>query len=407
MAETLLATFLFSGIVLALVLLILGARRLILPVGVARIAVNERRTVEGRLGEKLLDALNEAGIALPSACGGKGTCGQCRVEVVRDAPPALPTEQARLSPRELAAGERLACQLTLRSDLAIHVPDEIFGVQHWVCRVRSARYVGTMIREIVAELPDDQRIRFRAGSFVQVTAPPYQASFRDFDVDSWARPEWDRLDLWRHRVASTSPTTRAYSLANPPEQDRVVQLLVRLATPPASAPAGTPPGIVSSYLFMLEPGATLEVSGPYGHFFADESDREMVFVGGGAGMAPLRSHILDQLVRLDSQRPISFWYGARNLSELFYAEEFDRLQREHANFRWVPALSEPREDEGWNGEVGFIHEVLERRHLGEHPAPEECEFYLCGPPLMARATIALLERLGVAPERIHFDDFGA
>lgn len=406
MAETVLATLLFSSIVLALVLLILGARRLILPAGVARIEVNESRTVEGRLGEKLLDALNAAGIPLPSACGGKGTCGQCQVAVVRSAPPPLPTEQARLSPRALAGGERLACQLTLRGDLAVRIPDEIFGVERWVCRVRSARCVGTMIRKIVAELPDDERIRFRAGSYVQVTVPPYRASFRDFAIDAWARPEWDRLDLWRHRVASEAPVTRAYSLANPPEEDRTVELLVRLATPPASAPAGTPPGVASSYLFMLEPGAELDISGPYGHFFADESDREMVFVGGGAGMAPLRSHILDQLSRLRTRREISFWYGARNLRELFYAEEFDRLQRDHANFRWVPALSEPKADDVWSGEVGFVHEVLERRYLADHPAPEACEFYLCGPPLMARATLALLERLGVAPERVHFDDFG-
>jgi Na+-transporting NADH:ubiquinone oxidoreductase subunit F len=363
--------------------------------------------VEGRLGEKLLDALGAAGIPLPSACGGKGTCGQCQVRVLGSPPPALPTEQARLSPRALASGERLACQLTLRDDIAIRIPDQIFGVQRWTCRVRSARCVGTMIREIVAELPEGQRIEFRAGSFVQVTAPPYEASFRDFDIDAWARPEWDRLDLWRHRIASSAPVTRAYSLANPPADDRVVELLVRLATPPASAPPGTPPGVVSSYLFGVEPGDTLDVSGPYGHFFADESDREMVFIGGGAGMAPMRSHILDQLERLRSQRRISFWYGARNVSELFYAETFDRLQREHENFRWVPALSEPQPDTEWKGEVGFIHEVLERRYLGDHAEPEECEFYLCGPPLMARATLAMLARLGVPPERTHFDDFGA
>lgn len=407
MAEALLATALFSAIVLALVLSILGARRLILPAGAAHIDVNGRRGLEGRLGDKLLDALNAAGIALPSACGGKGTCGQCRVDVVGSAPPPLPTERARLSPRALASGERLACQLTLRGDLSIRIPDEIFGVQHWICRVVSARCVGTMIREIVAELPDDQRIEFRAGSFVQVTAPPYEARYRDFAIDDWARPEWDRLDLWRHRVKSLEPVTRAYSLANPPALDRRIELLVRLATPPASAPPGTPPGIVSSYLFGLEPGAGLEVSGPYGHFFADESEREMVFVGGGAGMAPLRSHILDQLVRLRTGRAISFWYGARNRRELFYADQFDRLQQEHANFRWVPALSEPRADDDWEGERGFIHEVLERRYLGEHPAPEACEFYLCGPPLMARATLAMLARLGVPPDHIHFDDFGA
>jgi Na+-transporting NADH:ubiquinone oxidoreductase subunit F len=263
-----------------------------------------------------------------------------------------------------------------------------------------------MIREIVAELPQGERIDFHAGSFVQVAVPPYETKFRDFAIEELIRPEWDRLDLWRYEVASRTPVTRAYSLANPPEEDGLIQLLVRLAPPPANAAPGTPPGIASSYLFQLQPGATLEVAGPYGNFFADESDREMVFVGGGAGMAPLRSHILDQLLRLRSLRKISFWYGARNRQELFYAEEFDRFQREHTNFRWIPALSEPRADDDWAGDVGFIHEVLEQRYLTEHSSPEECEFYLCGPPLMARATIALLNRLGVAPENVHFDDFG-
>jgi len=406
MTGTALAIALFSSIVLTLVLLILGARRLLLPTGEALVDVNGQRVIEARLGEKLLDVLGAAGIALPSACGGKGTCGQCRVRIMGGAPAPLPTEVARLSPRDLALGDRLACQFTLRQDSAIRIPDEIFGVQHWTCRVRSARCVGTMIREVIADLPNDQSIQFRAGSFVQVTAPPYEAKFSEFPIDEGVRDEWSRLDLFRHEVASRVAATRAYSLANPPAEDRRIHLLVRLATPPASAPEGTAPGIVSSYLFQLAPGAQLEVSGPYGHFFADQSEREMVFIGGGAGMAPLRSHVLDQLLRLQSRRRMSFWYGARNRRELFYAEEFDRLQRDHDNFRWIPGLSEPRADEDWDGEQGFIHEILERRYLADHPSPEECEYYLCGPPLMARATIAMLHRLGVASENIHFDDFG-
>jgi Na+-transporting NADH:ubiquinone oxidoreductase subunit F len=393
--------------VVSLVGLILAARRLLLPSGVASVRVNDRRNLEGRLGEKLLETLGAAEIALPSACGGKGTCGQCRVRFVGAAPLPLPTERARLSARELARGERLACQVTLRADVAVQIPDEIFGVQRWTCRVRSARFVGTLIREIVAELPAGERIEFRAGSYVLLTVPPYRLRFRDLPVEAAMGGEWDRLGLFGYEVDSRAPVTRAYSLANPPAEDRVIQLLVRLATPPASAPPGTPPGIASSKLCALRPGETLDVAGPYGHFFADASEREMIFIGGGAGMAPLRSHVLDQLERQHSTRTISFWYGARNRRELFYADEFDRLQREHANFRWLPALSEPRLEDNWQGEVGFIHEVLERRHLAGHRAPEGCEYYLCGPPLMARATIAMLERLGVAPESIHFDDFGS
>jgi Na+-transporting NADH:ubiquinone oxidoreductase subunit F len=284
MIETAVAIAFFSTLITGLVLLILAARRILLPSGVAHIAINQRRSVEAPLGGKLLDVLGAAGVALPSACGGKGTCGQCRVEV-EDASPPLPTELSRLGRRELASGTRLACQLTVRGDLRIRIPEEIFGVRHWTCRVRSARSVGTMVRELVAELPEGERLAFRAGSFVQVTAPAYHARFRDFPVDPEVRPEWDRLNLWRYQVSSTSPTTRAYSLANAPEEDDVAMLLVRLAIPPATAPPDAPPGVVSSYLFSLSEGDSLELSGPYGHFFASEGDGEMIFVGGGAGMA--------------------------------------------------------------------------------------------------------------------------
>jgi Na+-transporting NADH:ubiquinone oxidoreductase subunit F len=407
MSEALLSVAIFCALILGLVLLILVARSRLLPTGTAHVRVNAQRDVEGAMGERLLDALAAAGICLPAACGGKGTCGQCVVTVLREPPPARPTDAARIARGDLARGARLGCQLVLRGDLEIRIPDEIFGVERFHCRVRSTRCVGTMLKEIVADLPQGRRLRFRAGGFVQVTAPPYRLRFRDLPIDAPVRAEWDRLDLWRLHAGTDVPTSRAYSLANHPLEDDRVTLLVRLAIPPAGAPENAPAGIVSSYLFSLAPGSALEVMGPYGHFFADESEREMIFVAGGAGMAPMRSHILDQLVRLRSQRTISFWYGARNLRELFYREEFDRLAQAHPNFRFTVALSEPRREDAWEGEVGFIHEVLLRRHLAGHPRPEECEYYLCGPPLMASATQAMLARLGVAPENVHFDDFGS
>ena len=399
-----LAIAVFSGLVMALVGLILLARRLLLPAGSVRLVVNDQRTLEVPRASKLLEALTAAGIPLASACGGKGTCGQCRIRVVGSAPPPSPAEASLLPADELALGDRLACQVAVREDLSIRVPEEVFGVREWVCHVRSSRCVGTLIKEIVAELPEGERIDFRAGSFVEVTAPPHDTRFRDLPIDDAIRPEWDRLDLWRHGVRSETPATRAYSLANAPSDDRIVMLLVRLATPPALAPDGTPAGVVSTHLFGLEAGDPLSVRGPYGHFFAREGEAEMVFVAGGAGMAPMRSHLLDQLERIGTKRPISFWYGARNRRELFYDALFDGLQATHPNFRWTVALSEP--EEGWTGEVGFVHEVLLERYLAHHPDPEACEFYLCGPPLMASATQDMLRGLGVPDSQVFFDDFG-
>jgi Na+-transporting NADH:ubiquinone oxidoreductase subunit F len=404
MSESLLAVLIFAGVVMALVGLILGARRLLLPQGQVTIVVNDTRRFEAPCSSRLLAALESQDLLLPSACGGKGTCGQCRVTLVGAVPAPVPAELALLSPEELASGVRLACQQTLREDLGVQLPEVIFGVGRWRCRVVSSRAVGTLLREIVAELPPGEKLDFRAGGFVEVTAPPYRLDFSELSVDPAVRDEWDRLDLWRHHAGTDAPVSRAYSLANHPEEDRIVMLVVRLATPPALAPPGTPAGVVSSYLFARGPGDEIEVTGPFGHFFAEESDDEMVFVAGGAGMAPMRSHILDQLLRIRTRRRISFWYGARSPREIFYRELFDGLAEEHENFEWTVAISEP--DPAWPGEVGFVHEVLLRRHLAEHPCPERCQYYLCGPPMMARATQSMLASLGVPAERIHHDDFG-
>jgi len=404
--EVLLGAGVFTLIVMCLVLVILVARSKLIPVGTVEVVLDAQRRLEAPLGAKLLEVLFDNGIAWPAGCGGKGTCGLCRVELRSGGGSALPIEVDRLSGAELARGVRLACQVTLREDVELRVPEELLDVEHYRCRVRSNRNVASFIKELVLELPAGKRLEFRAGAYVLLECPPYRTSFADFDVDGRFRSAWDELDLWRFNASATQSTRRAYSLANPPGDDRILMLDVRIATPPPNAPPGIPPGVVSSYIFQLKPGDEVVISGPFGHFFAEDSQREMVFVGGGAGMAPLRSHIFDQLERLRSERTISFWYGARSLRELFYTEDFERLQQAYENFRWVPALSEPRPDDDWKGAVGFIHQVLFDAYLKQHPAPESCEYYLCGPPLLVHAVCAMLDELGVEPANIRFDDFG-
>jgi Na+-transporting NADH:ubiquinone oxidoreductase subunit F len=397
---------LFTAIVMCLVLVVLFARSRLVQTGTVEIVVNERISLTADVGRRLLTVLTENAVRVPSGCGGTGTCGMCRVTVVHGGGAPLPVETARLLRRQVADGQRLACQLTIRQDLVVEVPDEILGVREFECVVRANRNVATFIKELQLDLPEGESLDFFAGAFVELHCPAYRAAFRDFDVDVEFRDEWDRLDLWRYEAGAARPTSRAYSLANYRDEPGPVKLIVRIATPPPGASPTVPPGVVSSYVFSLRPGDRVSISGPFGNFAADDSEREMVVVGGGAGMAPLRAHILDQLVRLRSSRKIGFWYGARSRREIFYAEEFDRLQAEHDNFRWHVALSEPRPGDGWRGSVGFIHGVLAERYLRDHPAPEDCEYYLCGPPMMIRATRQLLDQLGVAPENVHFDDFG-
>jgi Na+-transporting NADH:ubiquinone oxidoreductase subunit F len=407
--EILLGIALFTGIVLCLVGVILAARRMLDASHPVALLVNGSRTIAARSGTKLLEVLAGDGVLLPAACGGKGSCGMCRVQVVAGAPAPLPTETAILTARELGEGQRLACQVRLEGDVEVRVPEELVGVRHLACRVRSNRNVATFIKELVLELPPvaegEEPLELRAGHFVQITCPPYRARFADFDVEPRFREDWDRLGLWRLEAGAQVPTTRAYSLANRPDERDVIVLVVRIATPPPHLP-DVPPGIVSSWIFGLEPGDPVDVTGPYGHFVASESEREMVLVGGGAGMAPLRAHVFDQLERLGTARKVTFWYGARSRRELFWVEELDRLAAEHANFSWTVALSEPRPDDGWDGPTGFIHHVLLDRHLRNHPDPAACEYYLCGPPMMIRATRAMLADLGVDPADVHFDDFG-
>jgi len=406
MYEIALGVLLFTIIVMALVGVVLIVHSSVVPTGEVRLIINDREPMTATVGSRLLDALTEAGIHLPSGCGGKGTCGQCRVVVLEGGGAILPIELARVTKREERAGTRLACQVRIKRDMRIRVPDEIFGVEQWQCTVRSNENVSTMIKELVLELPPGEEINFRAGSYIQVTAPPHSVRFSDFKIASSYRYEWDRLDLWRHTSTSKKEETRAYSMANYPNEKQVIILNVRIAIPPPGASENAPPGLVSSYIFSLNHGGTVAVSGPFGHFFATDTQNEMIFVGGGAGMAPMRSHIMDQLKRLRSHRKITFWYGARSKRELFYVNEFDALQVKNDNFTWFVALSDPRPDDHWTGRTGFIHDVLYKDYLKDHPTPDECEYYVCGPPVMLRAVLNMLDNLGVDAENIFYDDFG-
>jgi Na+-transporting NADH:ubiquinone oxidoreductase subunit F len=395
----------FTAVVLALVLVILGARRLLVPSGDVHIDINEERDLATSAGRKLLGALADAGVFVPSACGGGGTCGQCRVKVLEGGGKLLPTEASLISRREASEGYRLACQVSVKQDLRIELPREVFGVRRWRCQVRSNRSVSTFIKELVLELPPGEDVAFRAGGYVQIECPPYQMSYSEIEIPEHLRADWDQYDLWRLKAGTKHPVIRAYSMANYPGEAGIIMLNVRIATPPPDHPE-VPPGVMSSYLFRLKPGDEVTISGPYGEFFAKDTDAEMVFIGGGAGMAPMRSHIFDQLKRLNTQRRITYWYGARSKREIFYQADFDALAREHENFSWHVALSSPQPEDAWEGEVGFIHSVLYERYLKDHPAPEDCEFYMCGPPMMTAAVIGMLRSLGVEDDNILLDDFG-
>ncbi len=405
MTEILLGISFISVLLVALAALVHTVREYLLPSRPVTVTVNGERNIPGSANFKLLDILNANGIAVPSGCAGAGTCGLCRVSGVTGTGGPLPTERARLSPEDVRAGMRLACQVVVRNDLAVTVPDDVLGIFTMRCRVASSRSVTPLIKEIVLILPEGATFDFRAGNFVQITAPAYSLAFSDIVLEPQHAAEWKKLGIDRLSSQSSEPVSRAYSVASRPRDAGLIVLNIRLATPPPAKPQA-PPGIVSSWLFGLREGDTVEVAGPYGHFGAQDSDREMVFIGGGVGMAPLRAIITDMLERLASRRKISFWYGARSRGELFYAEEFDELALRHENFRWVPALSEPARDDEWEGETGFVHDVVFRGCLKDHPAPEECEYYLCGPPLMIEAVYAMLDECGVETNSIFNDDFG-
>ncbi|MBN2415343.1 NADH:ubiquinone reductase (Na(+)-transporting) subunit F [bacterium] len=403
----LLGVVFFTAIVLMLVGIILAARSRLVPEGTVRVVINDsdEHTYELPIGGKLLSSLGGREIFLPSACGGGGTCGQCKVVISEGGGSILPTETSVLSRSESRMGYRLACQVAVKDDMKLEVPPEVFDIRKWECTVRSNENVATFIKELVLELPEGESVDFRAGGYIQIEAPPHELSYREFDIPEKYRPDWDHFDLWRYTSKTDEPVSRAYSMANYPEEKGIITLNVRIASPPPSAPEA-PPGLMSSYIFTLKPGDTVTISGPYGEFFARETGNEMIFIGGGAGMAPMRSHIFDQLKRLHSSRKISFWYGARSLREGFYLDEFEALAKAHDNFSFRLALSDPLPEDNWKGATGFIHQVLYDEYLKDHPAPEDCEYYLCGPPLMIAAVTRMLDDLGVEQENILFDDFG-
>jgi Na+-transporting NADH:ubiquinone oxidoreductase subunit F len=397
----------FTLIVLALVVLILLAKSKLMAAGSVTITINNdpNHTYQVPIGNKLMSTLADQEIYVPSACGGGGTCGLCKVIIREGGGSLLPTEASVIKRREVREGYRLACQVAVKDNIKLELPPEIFDIRKWECTVRSNRNVATFIKELILELPPGEEVDFRAGGYIQIEAPPHVVHYRDFNIEDEYRPDWDRWDMWKYVSRVDQEVVRAYSMANYPGEKGIIMLNVRIASPPLDKP-NVPPGQMSSYIFNLKPGDKVTISGPYGEFFARETDNEMVFIGGGAGMAPMRSHIFDQLKRLSSRRKISFWYGARSLREIFYQEDFDTLQKECPNFKWHVALSEPLPEDRWNGLTGFIHQVLYDKYLEKHPMPEDCEYYLCGPPLMNEAVLKTLDDLGVEPENILFDDFG-
>lgn len=403
--EIILGVVMFTAIVLSLVVIILAAKAKLVSGGAVKIVVNGEKTITVPAGGKLLQTLSANNLFLASACGGGGSCAQCKCIVEEGGGSILPTEENHFNRREQNEGWRLSCQVPVKQDMKIHVPEEVFGVKQWECTVESNPNVATFIKELTLRLPEGENVDFRAGGYVQLEAPPHHVKYADFDIEPQFRGDWERFGFFKLESKVTEPVVRAYSMANYPDERGIVKFNIRIATPPPKS-QGIPPGQMSSYVFNMKPGDKVTVYGPFGDFFAKDTEAEMVFIGGGAGMAPMRSHIFDQLRRIKTKRKVSFWYGARSLRELFYKEEYDQLQEENENFKWHIALSDPQPEDNWDGLTGFIHNVLHEQYLKDHPAPEDCEYYMCGPPMMNAAVIKMLKDLGVEDENIMLDDFG-
>jgi len=406
MSTVLFGVVMFTVVIIALVAFILAAKSQLVASGPVKILINGQKEIEVAAGGKLLGALADAGIFVSSACGGGGTCAQCRVKIEEGGGEILATETGHITKKEAAQGERLSCQVAVRQDMKVEVPPEAFETKKWNCTVKSNHNVATFIKEFVLELPPGEEVDFKAGGYIQIESPPHTAVYKDFVIEERFRPDWDKFNIWRYVSKVDETVVRAYSMANYPGEKGIIMLNVRVATPPPRGPEGIPPGKMSSYIFSLKPGDKATISGPYGEFFIKDSDAEMVYIGGGAGMAPLRSHIFELFKRGKTTRKVSYWYGGRSTRELFYVDHFRAIEKDFPNFQFNIALSEPAPEDNWTGYKGFIHQVLLENYLKKHAAPEDIEYYICGPPMMNAAVFKMLDDLGVEPENIAYDDFG-
>ncbi len=400
------STVVFTGIILVLIIVLMLVERTFVRVGDVKIFINDDpKPLIVSTGKSLLSVLSGLKIFLPSACGGGGTCAMCRCQVLEGGGGILPTETGQISRAQQREHYRLGCQVKVRSDMKIRIPDEIFHIQKFECTVRSNNNVATFIKELVLELPQGKPLKFQAGGYIQIDIPTHNIDFKNFIIEEKFRSDWDKYNLWSLKSVNEEPLFRAYSMASHPAEPGIVMLNVRIATPPPRD-MSLPPGKSSSYIFSLKPGDKVTISGPYGEFFIKDTNREMVYIGGGAGMAPMRSHLFHLFHTMKTNRKVSFWYGARSKREMFYTPDFENIEKNFPNFKYNIALSEPLPEDNWTGMKGFIHNALLDNYLKNHPEPEECEYYLCGPPMMIAAVTRMLDSLGVPKEMIAYDSFG-
>ncbi|MBK7173034.1 MAG: NADH:ubiquinone reductase (Na(+)-transporting) subunit F [Bacteroidales bacterium] len=406
----LIGTAIFLLVTILLVVMLLVAKAKLAPSGPVTLTINGDNKITVGAGSNILTTLANEKIFLPSACGGGGTCGMCKCQVIEGGGTILPTETSFFTRKQQQESWRLGCQVKIRENMSIEIPKEVFGIKKWECEVISNSNVATFIKEFVVKLPEGETLDFQSGGYIQIDVPKCEVDFNNIEVEKEYREDWDKLKIWDLKMKNPEPIFRAYSMANHPAEGNIVKLNIRIATPPWDRSKNqfmnVNPGICSSYIFSRKPGDKVVVSGPYGEFHIKKTNQEMVFIGGGAGMAPLRSMIFHLFQTEKSSRKVSYWYGARSLRETFYDDEFKAIEEKFPNFKFNLALSEPLPEDNWKGYTGFIHQVVLDNYLAKHSEPEDIEFYLCGPPMMNSAVFRMLDQLGVPPENIAFDDFG-